>query len=50
MKSESEKLLEIDSFLLIEYIKTSIEILLNLKQETAPYHSAGVTYRKQPHI
>ena len=35
LEREQARLLEIDSLALIEYIKTSIEILLNLKMETS---------------
>lgn len=35
LEKEESRLLEIDSLALIEYIKTSIEILLNLKMETS---------------
>ncbi|CDW72573.1 UNKNOWN [Stylonychia lemnae] len=35
LEREQQKLLEVDTLSLIEYIKTSIEILLNLKMETS---------------
>ncbi len=35
LEKEEGRLMEIDSLALIEYIKTSIEILLNLKMETS---------------
>ena len=35
LEKEHQKLMEVDTLSLIEYIKTSIEILLNLKMETS---------------
>ncbi len=41
LTKEKEKLLDLDPLVIIEYIKTSIEILLNLKMDTSAMSGNG---------
>jgi hypothetical protein len=46
LKQEREKLRDTDPFTVLEYIKSSIEILMNMKmEEQKPAKSAGRTFK-----
>ena len=46
LKQEREKLRDTDPFTVLEYIKSSIEILMNMKmEEQKPAKSSGKTFK-----